>query len=123
MQDRLPKLAYSLFKTFIGEVHAATSTLRRPDDGPAKYAEKVEFQSQLKSQEPELDAMCCEVTALYTLIADCGIRIPDLEAAEIASMDNDYHSLKDAVAEVDSMKDDMVQVQTPYIQNCSCCTM
>jgi hypothetical protein len=99
-----------MLKAFTSDVHASTSTLRHPDDGAASYAEKLSFLAELKKRDTALDVACREVSDLYAMINECGIAVPEIEAAELATMDNDYHSLKDAVAEVDGMKDDTVQV-------------
>lgn len=109
MQAALPALAYKQLRAFLGDIQACTSRLNRADDGAASYVEKLQFLAATREREAVLDARGQEVSELYALIQEHGIAVPGLEAAELAAMEADCRAFKDAVAEVESMKDDAVQ--------------
>lgn len=96
----MPKMAFSIFQTFVDEVRSAESMLTRPNDGVAGYVEKVAFLGELKRQETELNRRCLEINRLYELIEEHHIQIPDFEAAAVATLEADYEALHNAIEEV-----------------------
>jgi dynein heavy chain, axonemal len=105
-QAMLPRLAFDVFTEFIGEVRTSTSALATPDSDVEKFVEKMAFLKAIKSKEAKLDAQWHEVKQMYQLIEEAGIPVADFEAAELATMDSDFDSLKNAVEEVEGAREE-----------------
>lgn len=106
LQVMLPKLAFDVFTEFIGDVRNSASVLTTPDIDVTKFVEKMAFLKSLKGKEVKLDAQLQEVKQLYELIESAGIPVADFEAAELATLDSDFDSLKNAIEEVEGAREE-----------------
>jgi dynein heavy chain, axonemal len=102
----LPKLAFDVFTEFISDVRNSASVLTTPHTDVVKFVDKMAFLKTLKSKEAKLDAQWQEVKQLYELIESAGIPVADFEAAELATLDSDFDSLKNAIEEVEGAREE-----------------
>jgi dynein heavy chain, axonemal len=117
LQVMLPKLAFDVFTEFISDVRNSASVLTTPDSEVVKFVEKMAFLKSLKSKEAKLDAQWQEVKQLYELIESAGIPVADFEAAELATLDSDFDSLKNAIEEVEGAREENT---TTFVAGLSC---
>lgn len=94
---------------FIDEVHTATSRLTAADGITEEFVEKLTFLNEVKEKEASLDMRCAEIQSLYELIDHYKIPVPDIDKAAFATLNPDFQALKNAVEEVESMRDDNIQ--------------
>lgn len=95
-------MAFDIFAAVMSDVRSATSQLSVADVDVAAYVEKLELLGVVKSQQPELEERCREISSLYDLIHEVGIPVPAFEAAELATLDGDFDAMKNAIEEVRS---------------------
>lgn len=102
----MPCMAFEILQEFMGELRSAISVLTAPNTDVGDYVGKLRFLNDLKLHEKELDSRCQEITNLYDVIHETCIPVPDFEAAELATLDGEFHAMKNAVEEIEGMRDE-----------------
>jgi hypothetical protein len=93
-------MAFDIFAAFMSDIRNSTSQLSAVDIDVSAYVDKLELLGVVKTQQPELEERCSEISALYDLIHEVGIPVPAFEAAELATLDGDFDAMKNAIEEV-----------------------
>lgn len=101
--------ASDLFQEFINDVHSATSQLTSVDTSAEEFVEKLTFLSKAKDMEEPLNIRCQEIQSLYELIDQHNIAVPEIDRAAFATLTPDFRAMKNAMEEVESMRDDNIQ--------------
>ncbi|KAJ9505501.1 hypothetical protein QJQ45_023785, partial [Haematococcus lacustris] len=93
----LPVLANQTYSQFITKIHTSTSRLQRTPSTVEEFADYLEFWAELDASKQATDKEYDHVVAHYDLMAEFGIKVPELQQAAYQTMESDYAALRDAM--------------------------
>ena len=106
----LPKLADKTFQTFISKVHSATTRLSTTPTNVEDFATYLEFMQLIDREKPVLDLDYDKVVAIYELMHEVGIKVPEIQMAAYGQLEADYSALRDALWQAEGGRDNLVQL-------------
>ncbi|WIA13579.1 hypothetical protein OEZ85_007146 [Tetradesmus obliquus] len=108
LHKALPVLAADLLHEFMDHMHSAQPRLSAVCSCVEEYVEKLTFLAELTQLNKVMDAACAQVHAVYALLDEYKIKVPDVDRAGYASLDSTYAGLKALMEEVEAGKEEAV---------------
>eukprot|EP00882_Tetradesmus_deserticola_P025650 GHRQ01028192.1.p1 GENE.GHRQ01028192.1~~GHRQ01028192.1.p1 ORF type:complete len:320 (+),score=96.49 GHRQ01028192.1:316-1275(+) len=111
LQHRLTPLSClpaDLLHEYMDHMHSAQPRLSAVCSCVEEYVEKLVFLAELTQLSKVMDAACAQVHAVYALLDEYKIKVPDVDRAGYASLDSTYAALKALMEEVEAGREEAV---------------